>query len=259
MIELIKNPSYDFFINQVQSSERKIVLCSPELDSSVLNEVLINKKKEVKLILITSHNITSFMREDDYVDTYHKLLKQKNKIYNYKDFNARFYVFDDKVVWITSSSLTYNGLNKNFEYGVFTNEEKIIDEIVIDYHNIIKKLKGKDITVDDVSVIEKNVKELKDNDVRVINKKIVLDSFTINALRKTLKGWNLLVFETIYNSIETETFVLEDVYKHEDYFKLSYPNNFNIKAKIRQTIQDLRNFGYIEFVDDNGTYKKNWI
>ena len=49
-------------------------------------------------------------------------------------------------------------------------------------------------------------------------------------------------------------FTLEDVYKGEDRLSKIYPANLNIRPKIRQQLQVLRDSGYLEFLG-NGRYR----
>lgn len=51
-----------------------------------------------------------------------------------------------------------------------------------------------------------------------------------------------------------ERFNIEDVYAYEDRLAREFPNNRNIRASIRDTLQKLRKFGDIEFIDYEGTY-----
>jgi type II restriction enzyme len=50
---------------------------------------------------------------------------------------------------------------------------------------------------------------------------------------------------------------LNEVYRFEPDLHEMYPNNQNIRAKIRQQIQFLRDLGLIEFLT-NAKYKKLW-
>lgn len=68
-------------------------------------------------------------------------------------------------------------------------------------------------------------------------------------------SWKTDVRDCI-NKITTKIFTLEDVYRFEKHLSELHPKNNNVKAKIRQQLQLLRDGGIIEFVDDNGTYKK---
>jgi type II restriction enzyme len=61
------------------------------------------------------------------------------------------------------------------------------------------------------------------------------------------KGWLLDVLVCV-ERIKKQEFSLDDVYAFEDYLKAKHPYNNNIKAKIRQQLQFLRDKNVIEFV-----------
>lgn len=93
---------------------------------------------------------------------------------------------------------------------------------------------------------------------KTINQEIVKETFNktlfLRTKNKDAKGWILDVMNCI-DSINTEKFTLEDIYKFEEKLKLKYPNNNFIKDKIRQQLQFLRDKGIIEF-SSRGNYKK---
>lgn len=69
------------------------------------------------------------------------------------------------------------------------------------------------------------------------------------------KDW----FEDVYDcvkKIDKDIFTLEDIYEYEELLSSLHPNNNNVQAKIRQQLQYLRDIGKLEFIDNNGTYKK---
>lgn len=68
------------------------------------------------------------------------------------------------------------------------------------------------------------------------------------------EGWLGSVLNCV-NRIPTQLFTLDDMYAFEAELKSEYPDNRNIKAKIRQQLQFLRDKGVIEFLG-NGNYKK---
>jgi type II restriction enzyme len=61
------------------------------------------------------------------------------------------------------------------------------------------------------------------------------------------KGWLLDVLVCV-ERIKKQQFSLEDVYAFEGYLKAKHPENNNVKAKIRQQLQVLRDKGVIEFL-----------
>jgi hypothetical protein len=66
------------------------------------------------------------------------------------------------------------------------------------------------------------------------------------------------VLFNILNKINKTIFYLDDVYKFEGEFKKEYPGNNRVKQKLRQRLQCLRDIKLIEFVDNEGMYKKLW-
>ncbi len=74
---------------------------------------------------------------------------------------------------------------------------------------------------------------------------------SISALRR---GWILDVFTVI--ELLPRQFTLSDVYGYEDQLAGLHPRNINIRPKIRQQLQILRDMGMIKFLG-SGCYERN--
>lgn len=68
------------------------------------------------------------------------------------------------------------------------------------------------------------------------------------------RSWTLDVLQAIKH-FESPRFALQDVYDLTTEFSERYPRNRNVKAKLRQQLQVLRDLGYIEFLG-HGKYRK---
>lgn len=68
------------------------------------------------------------------------------------------------------------------------------------------------------------------------------------------RGWLMDILYCV-NSIGTEKFQLDDIYRFEEYLASKHPNNHNIRPKIRQQLQVLRDKGFIVFLG-KGCYIK---
>jgi type II restriction enzyme len=84
-------------------------------------------------------------------------------------------------------------------------------------------------------------------------KKDILDKWQKTLFLKTVKkpdakGWILDIMNCI-DALNKQEFTLQDIYDFEDDLAVLYPKNKNIKPKIRQQLQFLRDKGYIEFVE----------
>jgi len=89
----------------------------------------------------------------------------------------------------------------------------------------------------------------KEQIIRNTNRSQMLKINNINS-----RGWLMDILRCV-NQMPFEEFGLDGIYKFEQALYKKHPDNKNIKAKIRQQLQFLRDKGYIQFVD-RGKYKK---
>jgi len=90
-----------------------------------------------------------------------------------------------------------------------------------------------------------NGKELDKKDVLEKWQKTV---FLKQVKKPDAKGWILDIMNCI-DSFNKKDFNLEDMYAFEQDLSVIHPENKNIKPKIRQQLQFLRDKGYLEFVE----------
>ena len=92
----------------------------------------------------------------------------------------------------------------------------------------------------------------------VVEKKVVLEKVNVSNIFRTNsidnRGWLMDVLNCI-NNLSKNYFTLSEIYAFENIFQMKHPNNNNIKPKIRQQLQLLRDKGFIEFLG-SGKYKK---
>ncbi len=96
------------------------------------------------------------------------------------------------------------------------------------------------------------------NNQKIADRKTVIDKYA--KLKKLQtdnienRGWILDVLACV-NTISKINFSLQDMYKFADELQAKHIDNHNIKAKIRQQLQVLRDKGVINFLGD-GHYQK---
>lgn len=73
--------------------------------------------------------------------------------------------------------------------------------------------------------------------------------FLKDIKKDRLKGWILDIMNCI-ESLDKRDFNLSDIYSFEENLKILHPENNNIKAKIRQQLQFLRDKWYLEFISN---------
>ena len=97
-----------------------------------------------------------------------------------------------------------------------------------------------------------NGKELAKEDVLQKWQKTI---FLKKVKKADAKGWILDIMNCI-DLIDKKEFTLQDVYSFESDLSVIYPENKNIKPKIRQQLQFLRDKGYLKFIAP-GRYQLN--
>lgn len=95
-------------------------------------------------------------------------------------------------------------------------------------------------------------------DGRIVEKEKVLLQMSrcskLEILNVEARGWLLDVLECV-NLIPMQEFSLDDVYRFEAVLAAKHPQNHNVKPKIRQQLQYLRDKGFMEFTQ-RGKYRK---
>ena len=100
-----------------------------------------------------------------------------------------------------------------------------------------------------ISIIENGKILNKNKVIDQVNRSILLDTNSVDS-----RGWLMDVLNCV-NSIQNDFFTLNEIYTFEKVLRQKYPNNNNVKPKIRQQLQFLRDKGFIEFLG-GGRYRK---
>jgi type II restriction enzyme len=100
-----------------------------------------------------------------------------------------------------------------------------------------------------IDIIVNGVPENITTVVKKVNKSAALEISDISS-----RSWIIDVLNCV-NKIQTNEFLLSDIYSFQRILSLKHPNNNNIQAKIRQQLQILRDKGFIDFLGQ-GRYRK---
>ncbi len=166
---------------------------------------------------------------------------------------------------IGSSNLTRRGLTTNVEANVVITDDvdaEIVSEIYSTY-NRLKYHPHRVIPDDefinlfaDLCQREKSQENrlVRDHDLRQLRETFVRKADRLQRPKPTradLIGW----LELVYDALPPGKFTNQEIYEYEKEFRQRYPQNQNIRAKIRQQLQVLRELGFIEHVS-KGVWKK---
>ncbi|MCK9305822.1 MAG: phospholipase D-like domain-containing protein [Bacteroidales bacterium] len=259
MLQLLKTPTENVFFENLKTCNDDILLCAPYIKKNIIQRIIREKSVKANLKVITTANIASFVRGASDIEAIEELIDSGIKVINHQHLHAKIYVFGKEKAIITSANLTYNGLNRNYEYGVMIDDKDIVDDIDDDCSCLIDDELSGEFDLSVVNDIKNQIYKISKIDYKIItdefcDEKIKADLIDMSNM---MSGWQKEIFDIVAFKLEDE-FTINDIYAFEsDLYKL-HQNNKNIKPKIRQILQNLRDRGLIKFVD-LGKYKKLFI
>lgn len=272
-IEIIKSPWINKFKELVMSTKDSFTFTSPFIKLSAVNTIMESKKHNFAINGITSFRLRNFERgASDLVAIKTLLLEKKAILKNIANIHSKIYIFDSVAAIVSSANLTPAGLRGNLELGILLQEETIVRELKNYVESLISDIKKSFDITEEIIVESENIlnsipkiairHERKLQDIEKVLFKIedsVEDKIFqsgASVIFNGLSGWKKDVFNCLLN-IRKDIFSLDEVYKFERQLFQLHPENRNIKPKIRQQLQILRDLGLLEFAA-KGTYRKLW-
>lgn len=264
-MEIIVNPIDQYFYQLCREAQHSIQLCAPFVKDNIISEIMKNKGEHVNVSLVTNININHIYSKSLDLTALKRIIECNGNVFNRGNLHAKYYIFDNEKLIITSGNLTLNGLSKNYEYGVLIDENQLVQKSSLDYDELIKDEDTREVQLTSINEIEKITNGIKVSKIKLPNINYIFDEDNqknpiINSLsveNQLNQGWKKDVFHVI-DQFEDDYFSINDLYEHENELFLLHQSNHNIKEKIRQILQQLRNLGLVEFVD-KGKYKRLWI
>ncbi|MDR1564485.1 MAG: phospholipase D-like domain-containing protein [Oscillospiraceae bacterium] len=256
MLKTISNPFRKDFMSYCANAKKSISLCAPFVKQDVINDILSYKRPDVSVTLVTKISIESFHRKASDCSVLQSLLKSGNCIYNVSNLHAKIYIFDDMKCYITSANLTSNGFERNYEYGIVTDESTILKSATASYKGLVSDNQTGKINIEHIKEIEKILSSIPIHQKLQYPKlRLKLDNDK-SPIRNNLTGWKLAVFNAL-DAQDNSDFDISTANAIASQLGVLFPNNNNREAKVRQVLQQLRDIGLVQFVAP-GKYTKLW-
>ncbi len=273
-IEIIKSPWINKFEELVMATRNTFMFTSPFIKLSAVNTIMKSRKHNFSIKGVTSFRLRNFERGASDLEAIKILLNsEKALLKNIANLHAKIYIFDSFGAVISSANLTPGGLEGNVELGILLQEEKLVKELKEYIGGLLSDTeKSFDITEEIISESENILKSIpkvatmQEKGLRKLEKELfkiedstedkIFQSGT-SVILSGLSGWKKDVFNCLL-SIEKDIFDLNEVYKFNKQLFRLHPENRNIKPKIRQQLQLIRDIGLLEFTSERGIYRKLW-
>jgi hypothetical protein len=262
MLKVLRSPWKDELLGLVSRAEVSIKIAAPFVKKDVCREVLSQKQGSVQVELVTAFKLASVHAGALDLEAMEDILGQQGLVRNLARLHAKIYLFDQKKAVVSSANLSSGGLLNNFEYGLLTDDEAVVQAIAQEFSawaadQTVGLVRAEHLT---------KAKEILSNIKRIAPPRIPAFSFThpeqnllveaSDPLRASLRGWALDVFNCLHTMSKQE-FSASDIYAFESDLKQKHPENNTVRDQIRKQLQELRDIGLVEFLD-RGQYRKLW-
>lgn len=248
----------DFLFQQVSECRQNIRIATPELSVPHVREILKAKRTDVVLEVATSFGIAEFYHGKTDLDAVEALVRGKSSITGVPGLEAIFAVFDYERSFVSSGNLTTEGPASERSYNILIDNPYVSKQLATDFDLLVHSEPAHLFSLNVIDEYREIIRRLRNNERTGLNK-APANLPTLSELLENVSvtGWTLNVLQVVIN-IEHSLFCLEDVYAFSERLQVKYPQNNHVQDKIRQQLQRLRDLNLIEFVDNNGNYRKLW-
>lgn len=264
-MQILSTPHYHWIKDRINISSRSFIFASPFLSKSFVDLLKPNTKSYYLRALINAQ-IANFCNGSLDLNAVMALCALTPYVESLSNLHAKVYVVDTTSALITSGNATTGGMINNQECGVILEDASAVTEI----SNLVKEGFGNSTTkvlvedlekmrplIDSLSAVEENKLSgfySNSNITPLYQRKLKINSSDDDAILHSFSGWTQLVLKAIL-SYNKPLFTATEIYPLVIQLAAKqYPDNQHVEAKARQQLQKLRDFGIVEFTDNNGNY-----
>ena len=267
-LQIVTTPTHDWLSKHARTCTKRILVGSPYVNDAII-ELTDMVSKEVSRTLVTRTDLRDFAIGSSNLDTLCALAKEGMTVRSLSGLHAKMYVFDDSSALVTSANATVSGMRRNLECGLGTEDRGVIKELACSLMSglgtgeppqemNLEELEGLYAPLEEIKV---SMPRFPLSSVKTPDEYAKEPTFSIGDKEKLLEGfagWKRLTLEGVL-SMSDNDFELDDLYRVcEPSAAKRYPDNHNVRPKLRQQLQLLRNIGIVEFVTP-GNYRRTVI
>jgi hypothetical protein len=267
-LALVTTPTRAWLEANLGQCQSRFMVASPYIGSCLL-DLSQSIPPGVHRSLLTSTDLRSFAMGASDIHALSKISKEGVNVLSLNRLHAKTYIIDETCALVTSANATHSGLTRNWECGVAIRSSEMVNSLAEQLLSGFGspepplRVNENDLTAMRIAVeairpllrplqrikdlIDQQVEELEG--IEILNRAAVLSGF---------QGWTRLTFEGVLMQPE-DAFSLDDLLLVcEANAKSMYPTNKNVRAKLRQQLQRLRDFGLVSFLG-KGRYRKRFV
>ena len=260
-MQIVTTPTFDWVAENARACRSQMIVASPYVNSGAI-QITDLVPKGVTCRLITRTDLRDFATGASSLETLCALAKNGVVVSSLGGLHAKMYIFDDSCALVTSANATNSGMRRNLECGLATRDAAMVAQL----SNVL--LRGFESEVPRVMTIPgletlrralSSIKVSMPEHPPIPSSMDAEPDFSITdvtSLISGFRGWTNLTMRGVM-ALPDGDFRMDDLLKVcAPLATQQYPKNRHVQAKLRQQLQILRGHGVIQFVNNQGVYRR---
>ena len=275
-MEIVTTPTLGWISNQAQQCVSRILVGCPYVNEAAVQIFDLVPSEVADRTLVTRADKYDFALGASNLESLFTLAQKGVTLYKLPALHAKVYVIDDAVALVTSANATNAGMRSNLECGLTTDDSEKVKELARLLMSGFDVTEPRKLAVTDLEELKERVEEIKKSlpdvpsDQNIIgNSRVFEAAYTFpddedvpagptetvhEHLLIGLTGQRLLamrgVLQMSKNGFDMDMLFAKCAQEIESRYRSRDP-----RATLRRVLQELRDVGLVEFVDNNGWYR----
>ena len=255
MAEILASPWEERLLTLAARARQTVRVAAPFVKTEAVAALLAQVSSGCEVSLITSFKLNYYHVGASDLAALEAFQLRAGTVLNHPPLHAKVYLFDDDQAIITSGNLTFGGLRRNTECGVWLQESILVGEVVALYQQWAEDERTDVLTTDDIRQSRQLLAKLPPYAKAREAGELSLEKATLPTdIARGKKPKQMYVMLEKLEALPA-VFKLADLDVLLPEFQRLYPNNNTLDATFRSLLQDLRKVGLLEFLG-NGRYRK---
>ncbi|TKC01402.1 phospholipase D family protein [Pedobacter cryotolerans] len=158
MLSLISKDWLLHFKEQIKNAQ-KIRIISPFI-TNVMVTHLIDNYCDAEVEVITRYNLNDFRSRASSISALKRLVMKGFKVRGIKGLHSKLYAFDNRCAIISSANFTGGGFFNNYELGIKTFDQKIVNQAIIYFEGLFN-VNIENLNLETIEIWEDKIKKEK--------------------------------------------------------------------------------------------------
>lgn len=268
-LQIVTTPTFDWLEGRARECRTRMVIGSPYVNDGIrtLTDLV---PAEAGRVLVTRTDLRDFAARASNLDSLCALARDGVTIKSLNNLHAKIYIFDDAAL-VTSANATFSGMRRNLECGLATDNRPVAEQLAT---TLLKGFGARryppTVTLAELDSMHESVAAIRvslpavailpaDGEHSADSVPAIDAVFSISdatALVESLTGWKRLTMRGVL-AMPEEGFNITDLLAVcEPMAASEFPGNSRVRDKLRQQLQFLRDLGLVEFLDNQGRYRR---